>query len=157
MPYSSPPAKTRKLPDKKRRQWMHVFNSSMKAGDDEVTAHKKAWGTVKQSSWLNNSGYQLGLFIKYANELGVSAPVVINNTSNSTVQQPNTNDSTGPNASAMADNTTAYEEFESEDKEFKLGDMDFSNKKKNSGGSKQPGIKPKFVNPYLTHIMRYRQ
>lgn len=52
MPYSlsNPPDKIRKLPAKKQRQWIHVFNQALDSGDDEGTAHAKAWGVVKKSS-----------------------------------------------------------------------------------------------------------
>jgi hypothetical protein len=38
-----------KLSDKKQRQWVHVFNSSLSGGDSEETAIKKAWGATKSS------------------------------------------------------------------------------------------------------------
>jgi hypothetical protein len=52
MPFSpsDPPAKIRKLSEKKQRQWVYVLNRSLKDGDDEGTAHAKAWGVVKKSS-----------------------------------------------------------------------------------------------------------
>ena len=52
MPYSvsNPPKKLHKLSDRKQRQWVHVFNQSKGQGDDEGTAHAKAWGVVKKSS-----------------------------------------------------------------------------------------------------------
>jgi len=50
MPYdpSDPPAKIRKLPKKKQRQWIAVFNSAMERGAGEASAHRQAWGAVKK-------------------------------------------------------------------------------------------------------------
>lgn len=50
-PYSGPgdpglPAGVRKLPAKKRRQWVAVFNGALEDGDDEGEAFRKANGTV---------------------------------------------------------------------------------------------------------------
>ena len=39
---------TKKLSAKKRRQFMHVFNSAMERGASEESAHKQAWGAVKK-------------------------------------------------------------------------------------------------------------
>lgn len=52
MPYSpdNPPDKVKGLPAKKQRQWVYVFNQALDDGDDEGTAHAKAWGVVKKSS-----------------------------------------------------------------------------------------------------------
>jgi hypothetical protein len=52
MPYSpsNPPGKLKGLSAKKKRQWVHVFNTALENGDDEGTAHAKAWGVVKKSS-----------------------------------------------------------------------------------------------------------
>lgn len=49
MPYSvsNPPSKTRTLTAKGKRQFVHVMNSALEKGDDEATAHKKAWGAVR--------------------------------------------------------------------------------------------------------------
>jgi cation transport regulator ChaB len=43
---SSPPDKVSHLPEKSQRQWVHVYNTAVDNGDDEETAHKKAWGAV---------------------------------------------------------------------------------------------------------------
>ena len=52
MPYDPkhPPEKMRGLSPKKQRQWVHVLNQALGDGDDEGTAHAKAWGVVKKSS-----------------------------------------------------------------------------------------------------------
>lgn len=42
----------RKLKGKTRRQWMHVFNSEMRAHGDEGRAFAGAWSTVKKASGL---------------------------------------------------------------------------------------------------------
>lgn len=53
MPYdpNNPPSKTKNLSAKKRRQWVHVLNSSLERGDEEDVAHRKAWGAVKNSNY----------------------------------------------------------------------------------------------------------
>src|SRR5574340_221408 len=54
MPYAStsdlPPAVRQKLPTKRQRQWMHVWNSEYQAHHDEARAFAAAWAAVKQSS-----------------------------------------------------------------------------------------------------------
>lgn len=57
MPYSGPddkdlPANVKKLPLKKRKQWISVFESSLSSGDSEAEAFTKANGVVKK-----NKGY----------------------------------------------------------------------------------------------------
>lgn len=59
MPYSSAsdpglPKNVKALPTNKRKQWVHVFNSSISAGDDESTAFAKANGTVKKKALLTD-------------------------------------------------------------------------------------------------------
>jgi len=51
MPYSvsSPPKKTHTLSSKGRRQWVHVFNSALKGGASEQSAHQQAWAAVRNS------------------------------------------------------------------------------------------------------------
>jgi cation transport regulator ChaB len=51
MPYdiNKPPAKIKKLPKKKQRQWIKVFNSASDRGADEGSAHAQAWAAVKKS------------------------------------------------------------------------------------------------------------
>lgn len=58
MPYSvsNPPDKIKKLSPKKQRQWIHVFNQALESGDDEGTAHAKAWGVVKKASYGQTFG-----------------------------------------------------------------------------------------------------
>lgn len=55
MPYSggsdpSLPSNVKKLPAKKRRQWVEVFNSVIGRGGDESSAFRQANGVVKESS-----------------------------------------------------------------------------------------------------------
>ena len=52
MPYdpANPPAKLRRLSPKKKRQWVHVFNSATERGADEESAHKQAWSAVKKDA-----------------------------------------------------------------------------------------------------------
>lgn len=55
MPYSGAsdpdlPANVKKMPASKRSQWVEVFNSSIKAGDDESTAFAKANGVAKKKA-----------------------------------------------------------------------------------------------------------
>jgi len=52
MPFdpNNPPAKLKNLSDKKKRQWVHVFNSCYKKNPDEKKCHMQAWGTVKKSA-----------------------------------------------------------------------------------------------------------
>lgn len=49
MPFdpNNPPAKVSKLPAKKQRQWVHVFNSCYEKHGDDAKCHKMAWGAVK--------------------------------------------------------------------------------------------------------------
>lgn len=58
MPYSvsNPPDKIRHLPAKKQRQWIHVLNQALENGDDEGTAHAKAWGVVKKAAYGQTVG-----------------------------------------------------------------------------------------------------
>jgi hypothetical protein len=48
MPYdiSNPPAKLSGLSDKKKRQFIHVFNSCYSEHHDDEKCHKMAWGAV---------------------------------------------------------------------------------------------------------------
>lgn len=51
MPYTqanAPPA-VKKLPDKKRRQWIAIFNSASARGASEASAFRQAWGTVNKN------------------------------------------------------------------------------------------------------------
>ena len=52
MPFDpdNPPAKLKNLSDKKKRQWVHVFNSCYEKHKNDETCHKMAWGTVKKSA-----------------------------------------------------------------------------------------------------------
>jgi hypothetical protein len=52
MPFDpdNPPAKLKNLSDKKKRQWVHVFNSCWEKHADEKTCHMMAWGTVKKQA-----------------------------------------------------------------------------------------------------------
>ena len=47
---NNPPSKLKNLSDKKKRQWVHVFNSCYKKNPDEKKCHMQAWGTVKKSA-----------------------------------------------------------------------------------------------------------
>jgi hypothetical protein len=54
MPFdpNNPPSKLKNLSDKKKRQWVHVFNSCYEKSKDDKKCHIQAWGTVKKSaSW----------------------------------------------------------------------------------------------------------
>lgn len=42
----SPPDQVSHLPKNSQRQWVHIVNKSLDAGDDEETAFKKAWGAI---------------------------------------------------------------------------------------------------------------
>lgn len=50
MPYteSNAPAHVKKMPAKRKRQWLHVFNSSINGGDSESTAFAKANGVTNK-------------------------------------------------------------------------------------------------------------
>jgi hypothetical protein len=52
MPFdpNNPPSKLKNLSDKKKRQWVHVFNSCYEKSPDEKKCHMQAWGTVKKSA-----------------------------------------------------------------------------------------------------------
>jgi len=56
MPYDSPDEVaskvrgTEKLSEKRRRQFMHVFNSCYENSSDEGKCHAQAWGVVKKSA-----------------------------------------------------------------------------------------------------------
>jgi hypothetical protein len=52
MPFdpNNPPSKLDKLSDKKKRQWVHVFNSCYKKNKDDKKCHMQAWGAVKKSA-----------------------------------------------------------------------------------------------------------
>jgi hypothetical protein len=52
MPFdpNKPPAKLKNLSDKKKRQWIHVFNSCYKKNKDDKKCHMMAWGSVKKSA-----------------------------------------------------------------------------------------------------------
>lgn len=65
----NPPDKVSHLPEKVQRQWVHIYNSAADEGDDEETAHKKAWGripdqykknkgkeSVKTADWVGPEG-----------------------------------------------------------------------------------------------------
>lgn len=67
----NPPEKVRHLSPKQQRKWVHVYNSAADDGDDEETAHKKAWGSVndsekknkgkdQKSSWWKSSQFNPG-------------------------------------------------------------------------------------------------
>jgi len=51
MPYSAsnPPSKTHTLTPSGRRQWVHVFNSALKRGDSEESAHRMAWAAARKA------------------------------------------------------------------------------------------------------------
>lgn len=57
MPYNKiedlPPA-VKKLPAKKQRQWMAVFNSVWERGADESSCFAQAWGAVKKAFLYND-------------------------------------------------------------------------------------------------------
>ena len=57
MPYdpSDPPEKVRGLPEKKKRQWVHVFNSAYEKYGNDEKAHKLAWGVT--GGWRKDKGY----------------------------------------------------------------------------------------------------
>lgn len=59
MPYpttaSLPPAVKNKLKGKKRRQWMHVWNSEFKSHGDETRAFASAWAAVKKGKGMAKS------------------------------------------------------------------------------------------------------
>lgn len=63
MPYdpSDPPEKLKKLPAKKQRQWIHVFNSCLKNGGDDEQCHQMAWGVVRKSMLVENMKAELAL------------------------------------------------------------------------------------------------
>lgn len=52
MPYTEDsdnlPSNVKEMPEKKRRQWIHIFNSAISSGDDEATAFRKANGATKE-------------------------------------------------------------------------------------------------------------
>lgn len=52
MPFdpNNPPSKLKNLSDKKKRQWVHVFNSCYKKHKDDKKCHIMAWGSVKKSA-----------------------------------------------------------------------------------------------------------
>jgi len=52
MPFDpdNPPAKLKNLSDKKKRQWVHVFNSCYEKHKDDKMCHMQAWGVVKKSA-----------------------------------------------------------------------------------------------------------
>lgn len=57
MPYteSNAPAHVKKLPPKRKRQWLHVFNNSINSGDDEATAFAKANGVAaKEKTYVES-------------------------------------------------------------------------------------------------------
>jgi hypothetical protein len=59
MPFdpNNPPSKLKNLPDKKKRQWVHVFNSCYKKHKDDKTCHMQAWGAVKKSASEEDESY----------------------------------------------------------------------------------------------------
>lgn len=60
MPYNSTadlPESTSGLADKKKRQWMHVFNSCYKKHGDDEKCHKMAWGVT--GGWKENKGLKI--------------------------------------------------------------------------------------------------
>jgi hypothetical protein len=58
MPYdvSKPPAKLRNLSSKKKRQWIHVFNSCWERHHDDARCHRMAWGVVGKENCDDCSG-----------------------------------------------------------------------------------------------------
>jgi len=57
MPYESIsdlPEATDKLSDRKKRQWLAVFNSSKKDGDEESISFAKAWSTVNKTASIDD-------------------------------------------------------------------------------------------------------
>src|SRR6266700_4522127 len=56
MPYSGPsdpslPSNVLKMPAKRRRQWIHVFNSAMASGKPEANAFAMANGVTKRKDY----------------------------------------------------------------------------------------------------------
>lgn len=59
MPYdgandSNLPSNVKKLSDKKRKQWVSIFNSSISSGDSEEDAFKKANGGIKNKGYVES-------------------------------------------------------------------------------------------------------
>ena len=52
MPYDidNPPSKLDKLSDKRKRQFIEVFNSCFEKHHDDKKCHMMAWGVVKKAS-----------------------------------------------------------------------------------------------------------
>jgi hypothetical protein len=52
MPYDpdNPPKKVRKLPPKKQRQFVHVYNDCRENGGDEGKCHAQAWSVSQKKS-----------------------------------------------------------------------------------------------------------
>jgi len=82
MPYSGPddadlPEGVKKLPKKKREQWIEVFESSIKNGDDESTAFRKAYGAVKNKGYFDDvyqmAAHQLTMETVEYNPLGATS------------------------------------------------------------------------------------
>ena len=67
MPYdiNNPPEKLRKLSDKKKRQWVSVFNSCYDKHGDEARCHKMAWGVVGKSVDCDNGITGLSDFMDF--------------------------------------------------------------------------------------------
>lgn len=63
-----PDAVKGKLKGKRRRQWMHVFNSSLAEHGDESRAFAEAWSTAQKSDAL--SGPQVGDIIRVESDMG---------------------------------------------------------------------------------------
>lgn len=62
MPFdpNNPPSKLKNLSPKKKRQWVHVFNSCYKKNPDEKKCHMQAWGAVKKSAAALTTGIAEG-------------------------------------------------------------------------------------------------
>jgi hypothetical protein len=64
MPYNSVAEVPSYVPKAKRRQWMAIFNSSIKAGDNEKTAFAKASGGIKKDFGVDLVAGEVPLTIK---------------------------------------------------------------------------------------------
>ncbi len=76
MPYdkSHPPAKLKNLSDKKKRQWVSVFNSCYSKKHDDAKCHQMAWGVVKKASDMKKVAVEL---IKIAKEIIGKTKVIV--------------------------------------------------------------------------------